>query len=101
MRLFVFLNPTNKRGTKTAYTDFRKELMKMGFLMVQPEVYMRVISSRRACDRFLTRMYEKAPPTGRIVAYKLTENQFSKTLYITGEKSAQERVIGSNSVIVL
>ena len=101
MRLFVFLNPTNKRGTKTAYTLFRKELIKMGFLLVQPEVYMRVVSSRKACNKYLTKMYEKAPSTGCITAYKMTEKQYSSLVYITGEKSDQERIIGANSVIIL
>ena len=45
MRILVFLNPTNKHGTKTEYTAFRKTLLKMGFLQVQPEVFMRVVSS--------------------------------------------------------
>ena len=33
MRVFVLLQPTNIRGTKTAYTKFRKYLMHEGFLM--------------------------------------------------------------------
>ena len=101
MRLFVFLYPTNKRGTKTEYTLFRKELNKMGFLLVQPEVYMRVVSSRKACDKFLLKMSLRTPKTGRITAYKMTEKQFSNMIYITGKPSKQEQLIGSNSVIIL
>ena len=87
MRILVFLNPTNKHGTKTEYTAFRKTLLKMGFLQVQPEVFMRVVSSRKACDKYFKKMYEKAPHTGRIAAYKMTEKQFQNIVFITGEPS--------------
>lgn len=101
MRLFVFLKPTNKHGTKTEYTRFRKELLKNGFLQVQPEVFMCVLPSRKACDKYFKKMSEFAPHTGRITAYKMTETQFKKIVYITGEPSVQERIIGSNSAIIL
>ncbi len=101
MRLFIFLDPTNKRGTKTAYTKFRLELLKNGFICVQPEIYMRITQSRKACDKFFTKLYPYIPETGRITAYKLTEKQFSKLIYITGKPSKQEEIIGANSVIML
>ena len=101
MRLFVFLNPTNKRGTKTEYTLFRKELNKMGFILIQPEIYMRITSSRKSCDKYLSKMSEKAPKTGRITAYKITEKQFTNMIYITGEATNQEKTIGSNSTVII
>ncbi|MBQ6532103.1 MAG: CRISPR-associated endonuclease Cas2 [Solobacterium sp.] len=101
MRIFVLLNPTNKHGTKTEYTLFRKELQKLGFLQLQPEVFMRVTSSRKSCDKFFTKMSAKAPKTGRIIAYKMTEKQFSRLVYITGKASVQEELIGSKDVIIL
>lgn len=36
------LAPTNKYGTKTAYTELRKFLIKDGYLLLQPEVFMRI-----------------------------------------------------------
>jgi len=38
MRILVILNPTNKRGTKTAYTSFRKTLLSDGFILWGPEL---------------------------------------------------------------
>ncbi|MDO4467457.1 MAG: CRISPR-associated endonuclease Cas2 [Bacillota bacterium] len=101
MRIIVVLNPTNKRGTKTEYTNFRKELVKNGFIQQIPDIYMRVCSSRKSCDKYIQKMYEKAPKTGKIIVLKLTEKQYKKRIYITGEPDKQETLVGSNSVIML
>ncbi len=55
MRIIVMLKPTNKRGTKTAYTKFREYLRKDGYVLMQPEVYMRAVTSRRAVASHLPR----------------------------------------------
>ena len=48
MRILVMLNPTNKHGTKTAYTTFRKFLLSDGYVLLGPELYMRVVTSKKA-----------------------------------------------------
>ena len=98
MKVIVLLNPTNVRGTKTAYTKFRKQLIKEGFLMAQAEVYLKTVSSRKAADRQIFKLAQIAPTTGTIIAYKLTETQYNNIAYLTGEKPLQERVIGPNKV---
>lgn len=100
MKVIVLLNPTNVRGTKTAYTKFRKQLIKEGFLMAQAEVYLKTVSSRKAADRQIFKLAQIAPTTGTIIAYKLTETQYN-IAYLTGEKPLQKRVIGPNKVIQL
>lgn len=40
MRILVLLNPTNKKGTKAAYTELRKFLIKDGYVLLQSEVFM-------------------------------------------------------------
>lgn len=99
MRVFVLLQPTNIRGTKTAYTKFRKYLMHEGFLMFQAEVYMKITATRKAADKVIAKLYAKAPSTGTIIAYKITETQYANFQYIVGEKTLQERLIGANKVI--
>ncbi len=53
MRTFVLLHSTNIRGTKTAYTKFRKYLIHEGFLMFQAKVYMKVTSTRKGVDKVI------------------------------------------------
>ena len=99
MKIVVLLNPTNVRGTKTAYTKFRKLLLQEGFLMVQAEVYLKTTTSRKSADRQILKLSCNAPKTGTIIAYKLTETQYNNVLYITGEKSKQETIVGANRII--
>ena len=50
MRILVMLNPTNKKGTKTAYTASRKFLASDGYVLWGPEIYMRVVTNRKSAD---------------------------------------------------
>ncbi len=101
MRIIVLLNPTNKRGTKTAYTAYRSHLLSLGFLPLQPEVYTRYLPTRKAAERLFPKLYKKCPSTGAIIAGILTEKQYSSFSYLTGDIPLQEREIGNNHVIIL
>ena len=101
MRMLVLLQPTNKRGTKMAYTAFRKWLHDDGFVMIAPELYMRVAANRKAVLKHRRRMADKLPPSGRITTITLTERQWASIDYLVGDKSYQETVIGSNCHIML
>ena len=47
MRILVMLNPTNRHGTKMAYTELRKFLINDGYLKLQPDVFMRVEDTKK------------------------------------------------------
>ena len=101
MRVIILLKPTNKRGTKTAYTKFRNRLAENGFIMVAPELYMRVVASRKAAGRARNHVKEWLPETGTVVFMTMTERQWNKIEYLVGERSLQERVIGSSCHIII
>ena len=101
MRIAVFLRPTNRNGTKGEYTRFRKTLVENGFVLVQPEVFLAAVSTRRAARTLLARLKELAPSTGSVCAIVLTERQFASIEYLVGEPSYQEQIIGSNANISL
>ena len=61
MRILVMLNPTNKRGTKTAYTKLRKFLISDGYLMIGPELYMRVVTNRKGSEKHFRRLKDYDP----------------------------------------
>ena len=48
MRLIAILSPTNRWGTKTEYTKLRKFLHKDGYIRIAPEVFMRIVTNRKA-----------------------------------------------------
>lgn len=49
MRILVMLNPTNRYGTKGAYTELRKFLLCDGYIKLQNEVFMRVEDTKKGC----------------------------------------------------
>ena len=101
MRTIVMLRPTNRRGTKTAYTNYRKRLTAEGFVLLQPEVFMRVSPTRRAAEALLEHLREDVPPTGSICALALTERQYASMTWLTGGPDRQELLVGSRRQVEL
>ena len=101
MRLIVMLNPTNKHGTKTAYTNFRKLLLADGFILWGQETYMRVVTNRKNAETHMRRLKEKTPQTGIIRVLQLTEKQFSSIYNLTESEDIQEMLVGKNEIIML
>lgn len=56
MRILVLLNPTNKRGTKSAYAELRRFLAKDGYVLLQSEVFMRITNKRKGTEKHLNRI---------------------------------------------
>ena len=96
MRVIVILKPTNKRGTKTSYTNFRKALLADGFTLVVPEIFMRITTNRKSAKTHIDRISVSAPNTGVVKVLTLTERQFRNMIYLTGEDDYQERVVGGH-----
>ena len=101
MRILVMLKPTNQRGTKTEYTKFRKFLVSDGYVLIGPELFMRVTTNRKGAEKHLRRLNDVHPTTGTIRVLKLTEKQYEKIWYLTGEKDYQEKSVGAKCHIQL
>ena len=101
MRTIVMLRPTNRRGTKMPYTAFRKRLVAEGFVMLQPEVFMRVSHTRAAAEHLVRRLSEDVPPTGSICVLMLTERQYASMRYLTGGPDNQELLVGARVQVEL
>lgn len=101
MRLLVILSPTNKWGTKAEYTKLRTFLRKDGYLRIAPEVYMRIVQNRKACEKHYRRIQEVAPQTGVVRMLRLTERQFSSIYMVTGTEDYQEKTVGSSCHIMV
>ena len=101
MRILVMLDPTNKRGTKRAYTELRNFLYADGYLRIGTELYMRITASRKTAEKHLRRLSEYDPGTGTVRVLKLTEKQYAGIWYLTGEPDLQEKTIGTNGHIML
>ena len=101
MRILVMLDPTNKRGTKTAYTALRNFLQSDGYLRIGTELYMRITPSRKTAEKHIRRLVEFNPGTGTVRVLKLTEKQYDSIWYLTRGSDLQEDVVGKNGHITL
>ena len=101
MRIIVMLAPTNKYGTKTAYAELRKFLIKDGYLLLQPEVFMRVENTKKNCIKHQNRIKQFLPPTGTVRMFIITEKQYSSCALCQEEVDLQEEYIGAKDYIAL
>ena len=99
MRIIVFFDlPTLSASDRRAYIQFRKYLIKSGFLMEQESVYSKIVINGTAAETISKNIRKNAPNKGLVQLMKVTEKQYSKMEYIVGERSneiidSDERVI--------
>lgn len=101
MRVIVFFDlPTETTEDRREYTKFRKLLIKNGFLMMQESVYCRMLLNQTAENSVVALLRKNKPPKGIVQLLTVTEKQFSKMEYITGDYES-ETVDSDERVIVL
>lgn len=99
MRMLVFFDlPTLTNEDKRNYRQFRKLLMKNGFIMLQESVYCKMMTSPSMESSVKNMINKNKPPKGLIQTLMVTEKQFVKMDYVVGEYSndvidTEERLI--------
>lgn len=99
MRMLVFFDlPTFTNEDKRNYRQFRKLLMKNGFIMLQESVYCKMMTSPSMESSVKNMINKNKPPKGLIQTLMVTEKQFVKMDYVVGEYSndvidTEERLI--------
>ena len=101
MRIIVVLHPTNKRGTKISYTNFRNRLLANGFVLMAPEIFMKISTNRKSAKVQVERIAPFAPDTGVIRVLLLTEKQHRNMMYLVGEPDYQEQKVGGHCHVSL
>lgn len=88
MWLFVFFDlPTNTKKDRKAYTQFRKQLQKFGFSMMQYSVYMRHCASGESADVHVRRVKAIIPSKGQVSILQITDKQYGNILNFWGKKT--------------
>ncbi len=85
----MFDLPVTDAAARKAYTKFRKELLKDGFLLLQFSVYGRYCASEDAADVHVQRVRRALPGEGQVRLMKITDHQFGKMLVFEGKKPAE------------
>jgi len=86
MRVIVFFDlPVETAENRRDYSRFRKMLVKNGFVMLQESVYCRMALNQTVVNAITNLVRKNKPPTGLIQILTVTEKQFSKMEFVTGE----------------
>ncbi|MEL3908299.1 MAG: CRISPR-associated endonuclease Cas2 [Treponemataceae bacterium] len=101
MRVLVFFDlPMLTRKEKSNYRDFRRYLIKNGFVMMQKSVYSKIVLNLTAQKTVVSNLKKNKPPTGLVEVLTVTEKQYSKIEIITGENK-NEYLQNDKRIIVL
>ena len=84
--IVLFDLPTDTKQARKEYTQFRKMLLKDGFMMMQYSVYMRHCPSDENAAVHLTKIKKGLPPDGEVRMIKITDHQFSKIQVYYGKR---------------
>ncbi len=87
MWVLVFFDlPTNTKAEKKAHAQFRKNLLKDGFMMFQFSIYMRHSASRENADVHINRVKGFLPEHGKVGILCITDKQFGMIEIYYGTK---------------
>lgn len=100
MRVVVLFDlPITTDQGKKEYRQFRKYLVKTGFVMMQESVYTKLVQNDTAADILINSIRKNKPCDGLVQVIKLTEKQFSRIEYIVGESKSE--IIDSDERLVI
>jgi CRISPR-associated protein Cas2 len=86
----LFDLPVKTKKERKSAGIFRKDLLKMGFTMMQLSVYMRFCDSEERAAVLRRRIRDKLPSSGEVRILTITDRQFSKMENYIGASSAEK-----------
>ena len=85
MRTLLFFDlPSISKEEKRNYSKFVKEIKKIGFIMMQESVYVKLSLNDIAALQTITKVKKILPPNGNVSTLTITESQFSKINHMMG-----------------
>lgn len=83
--MLFFDLPTETAQQRREYTQFRKHLIKSGFIMMQESVYCKIALNQTAINSVYSGLQKNKPSKGIVQTIIITEKQFSKIEFILGD----------------
>lgn len=100
MRVLVMFDlPVLTSEQKREYREFRRFLIKSGFLMLQESVYCKLVLNKTTADTVLSNIEKNKPPEGIVQVLVITEKQFSNMKLIVG--NLKKDIIDTDERIVI
>lgn len=102
MRLLVFFDlPVETSIQKKSYRNFRKFLIKDGYLMLQNSVYAKLVINSTSANASIMRLRKKRPTEGLVQVLQVTEKQFASMEYIVGSHGSYEALDNMEDLVIL
>lgn len=87
MRMILMFDlPVDTAEERKTYRKFRKFLINEGFIMHQFSIYSKLLLNNSANNAMLERLKVNNPKKGSITLLTVTEKQFSRMIYLNGER---------------
>lgn len=100
MRVIVMFDlPVKTSANIREYTRFRKYLIKTGFMMMQESVYCKLALNMTVANAVIDGVRKNKPKDGIVQAFTLTEKQYGKIEFITGNDNSN--VLNSDERLVI
>ncbi len=100
MRILVFFDlPVLTAKERRDYRQFRKFLIKSGFMMMQESVYCKLAQNSTVAEMMIDNIKKNKPNDGLVQMLKVTEKQFAKMEFIVGESRSD--VLDSDERLVI
>ena len=96
----MFDLPVLTASDRKAYRQFRKFLMKSGFVMLQESVYAKLVLNATAVRTVVENVRKNTPERGLVQLLPVTEHQFSKMEYICGEYVSEYEISTDRLVVI-
>lgn len=102
MRVMVFFDlPVKSKKDRKEYAEFRKQLLKNGFVMVQYSVYSRTTKNSDDAAKYERFVQSIVPSKGAVRMMTVTERQYESIKIIAGEKMTSENLLDTRDIIEL
>lgn len=103
MRMFVIFDmPTLTKEDLKIYTNFRRNIINDGFIMIQLSVYSRFCRNDTEYRKMIRRIKSYVPKFhGKIRVFALTEKQYDKMLIFSSSKKSDEELLSINPLVVI
>ena len=102
MRVIVFFDlPVKSKKDRKAYTDFRRQLMKTGFQMMQYSVYSRTVKNNDDAEKYCKLVEAAVPANGAVRMMTVTEKQYASIRILAGERMKNENLLDTKDILDL
>lgn len=96
----MFDLPVLTAGERKNYRQFRKFLIKSGFVMLQESVYAKLTLNATAAKTVIDNIRKNTPEKGLVQILTVTEKQFAMMEYVCGS-FVSEYVISTERLVVI